>query len=290
MGHMDQGFKALVDLRTEEMVRFVTGDQQAEYLGTLSADVAMERQLVLDSLYRVRSQGEEHLVDMEAQAYPDAKMARRMYEYGVRANLIHNLPVLSVVVWFFKGEAVPRPPYQIRIGKRVVASWDFINIELYKLPASAIMNVKEVGLLPLVPFTRGATARVVETAMRRIREESAEQDPQKLAALLGVFATRFHGQDFALDLVRRYFMSTELLQEFPLFRSMMAEAEAKGEAKGMREIIARQLEQRFGSLSQEMTAALNAADVPALTELAVHVMTDTQEQLLQRLGLDGQQG
>ncbi len=37
MGHMDQGFKALVDLRTEEMVRFVTGDQQAEYLGALSA-------------------------------------------------------------------------------------------------------------------------------------------------------------------------------------------------------------------------------------------------------------
>ncbi len=286
MGHMDQGFKALVDLRTEEMVRFVTGDQQAEYLGTLSADVAMERQLVLDSLYRVRSQGEEYLVDMEAQAYPDAKMARRIYEYGARANLIHNLPVLSVVIWLFKGEAVPRPPYQIRIGKRVVASWDFINIELYKLPASAIMNVREVGLLPLVPFTRGATARVVETAMRRIREESAEQEAQKLAALLGVFATRFHGQDFALDLVRRYFMSTEILQEFPLFRSMMAEAEAKG----MREIIARQLEQRFGPLSQEMIAALSAADAPALTELAVHVMTDTQEQLRQRLGLDEQQG
>lgn len=85
-------------------------------------------------------------------------------------------------------------------------------------------------------------------------------------------------------------MSTEILQEFPLFRSMMAEAEAKGEAKGMREIIARQLEQRFGPLNEEMRTALNAADAPALTDLAVHVMNDSQEQLRARLGLDGQQG
>ena len=84
-------------------------------------------------------------------------------------------------------------------------------------------------------------------------------------------------------------MSTEILQEFPLFRSMMAQAEAKGEARGealgMRAAITRVLEGRFTSLSQEMVEAINTADTAALNDLALHAGTDTLEQLRARLGL-----
>ena len=289
MGHMDQGFKALVDLRTEEMARFVTGDKRAKYLGTLPTDVAMERQLMLDNLHRIRAHGTVCALDMEVQAYYDKTMPRRVYEYGLRVSLAYGLLVFSVIIWLFKGRTVPKPPYQILIGKRVVTFWDFVNIELYRLPASAIIEAKEVGILPLIPFMQGATASVVELAMRRVREEAPESDVQTLAALLGIFTTRFHGQDFALDLIRRYFMSTEILQEFPLFRSMMSEAEAKGETKGMREILLRQLEQRFGPVSKEIVEAVNAATAPALAELAGYVVTDTLEQLRAHLSLSEQQ-
>ena len=90
-------------------------------------------------------------------------------------------------------------------------------------------------------------------------------------------------------------MSTEILQEFPLFRSMMADAEAKGlaageakglaagEAKGMREAITRALEGRFGPLSQEMTEAINSAALDVLNEFALHTGTDTLAQLRARL-------
>lgn len=283
MGHMDQGFKALLDLSPAQAARFFLNDVQTEYLGILPTDVTMERQLIMDSLYRVQYQGEECALDIEVQAYADKSMPRRMYEYGVRANLAHGLPVLSVVVWLFKGEPVPKSPYQIRAGNRIRVTWEFDNIELYTLPVSAIINTEQIGLLPLVPFMQGATTEAVDAAMRRVREEAPAGQAEQLAALLGVFTTRFHGKALALDLVRRYFMSTEILQEFPLFRDMMAEAEAKGEIKGMREITLRLLENRFGALDQTFIDAINAAEAQALTELAIHSSAETLEQLRERL-------
>ena len=162
MGHMDQGIKALLDLRTEDVVSFAL--PTARYLGALPPDVATEPQLVLDSLYRIFYQGMDCAVNIEAQARADATMPRRMFEYGARASIVHQLPVISIVLWLFKGKTVPRPPYQMYAGNRLVATWDFINIELYKLSASAIINAGVVGLLPLVPFTQGASAEVVELA------------------------------------------------------------------------------------------------------------------------------
>jgi hypothetical protein len=77
-------------------------------------------------------------------------------------------------------------------------------------------------------------------------------------------------------------MSTEILQEFPLFRSMMAEAEARGE-RGM---LRRVLEGRFGALSEDMQQAINAADTNTLTDLALAAGTESLEQLRARLGLN----
>jgi flagellar biosynthesis/type III secretory pathway protein FliH len=88
-------------------------------------------------------------------------------------------------------------------------------------------------------------------------------------------------------------MSIEILQEFPLFRSMIAEAveegraegRAEGEMEGMRATILRVLEGRFNGLSQDVVEAISAANAAALNELAIHAGTDTPEQLRERLGL-----
>ena len=87
-------------------------------------------------------------------------------------------------------------------------------------------------------------------------------------------------------------MSTEIMEEFPLFRHMMAEAEAKGrhigELEGMREAVRIGLESRFGQLSEDVQQALEQADETALRELLAHFAFDSLEQLRERLGLNGQ--
>ncbi len=99
-----------------------------------------------------------------------------------------------------------------------------------------------VGLLPLLPFTQGASADMIEAAMRRVKDEAPTEQVRPLAGLPGLFTSRFYGEDLALNVFRRLFMSTEILQEFPLFRDMMTQAEARGEARGERELLRRILE------------------------------------------------
>ncbi len=292
MGVMDQGMKAWMDLCRDALLPWVVGEP-VEYLGTFPKEIAPASQLLPDSFYRVRIAGQLCLVNIEVQTDIDSSMGRRMFEYGARASTDSGLPVLSAVLWLFdKKKRPPKSPYQMLVGKRVVATWGFSGIELYRLAPSAIMNVGAVGLLPLVPFTKGATPEVIETALERVKNEAPAEQVEPLVAFLGLFTSRFYGMDLALDLFRRIFMSTEIMEEFPLFRHMMAEAETKGrligELEGLREGARIGLESRFGQLSEDVQQALEQADETTLRELLAHLAFDSLEQLRERLGLNGQ--
>lgn len=96
MAELDQAIKRLLQAYPGDVLELAFPG--VRYLGPLQTDVATEPQLVLDTLFRVRYQGEECAINVEAQASHDPKMPRRCFEYGARASIVHNLPVLSVVV------------------------------------------------------------------------------------------------------------------------------------------------------------------------------------------------
>lgn len=249
------------------------------------------------TFYRMGVEEQECLVNIEAQTKIDPKMGRRMYEYGSRASIDSGLAVFSVVLWLFRdkqGHRPPKSPYSMYVGKRLRTLWEFENIELYELSADAIMKAGMVGVLPLLPFTQGATPDLIEAAMQQVKDEAPAEQVKPLAGLLGLFTSRFYGKELALDLFERLFMSTEILQEFPLFRDMMAEAEARGEARGkaegLREAASLGLENRFGPLSADVQAALSQADEPTIKVILAHIATDSLEQLRARLGLSSTQG
>ena len=81
-------------------------------------------------------------------------------------------------------------------------------------------------------------------------------------------------------------LSTEILQEFPFFRDMMTEAEAKGKAEGLREAASLGLENRVGTLSEDVQAALGQADEQTIKAILAHIASDSLEQLYARLGLN----
>ncbi len=304
MGVMDQGFKAWLDSSKEKVLPWMTG-QPVEYLGTFPKELAPAPQLLPDSFYRVLVKKQECLVNVEVQAAVDPDMGRRLYEYGSRARLESGLPVFSVVLWLFKDKQGHRPPvspYREYIEGELITTWKFVNIELYRLTPDAIMKAGIIELLPLLPFTNGATRGLVEQAMQRVKEEAPTGQVKPLAGLLGLFASRFYGKAFALDLFGRLFMyNTEIMQEFPLFRDMMAEAEARGEARGEakgkaegkaegkvegeRDLLRRILERRFGPLSEDMQQAITATDPSVLPDLALAAGTESLEQVRARLGL-----
>lgn len=129
MADMDQGIKRLIQTHPQDVLAFVI--PEAEYLGTLPVDIATERQLVLDHLLRVRIEGEECAVDVEAEARPHLDIGQRLFEYGSRVHTTLGLPVISVVLWLEPGGRAIQSPFSKSVGQRRIVDWHFTGIELY---------------------------------------------------------------------------------------------------------------------------------------------------------------
>ena len=241
-------------------------------------------------------------MDLEIEASPRKDIGRRCFEYGARASIIHQLPVVSVVLWLERDSRPPSSPYTMQVGDLPPVMWPFIGIEVYALDVERVLTGDLAGLpglLPLVPFMRGGEQETtIERAVTLVRERVADSEQQRMAAsLLALFAARHLGAKNVLAIFRRVFMSTEILDQSPLYHQLVdeavarsraegrAEGEAEGEAKAMREAALAALRGRWGELSPDIAAAVEVASAGVLLDVVAHVATDTREQMQARLGL-----
>ncbi|HEY7356240.1 MAG TPA: hypothetical protein VH590_07230 [Ktedonobacterales bacterium] len=116
--------------------------------------------------------------------------------------------------------------------------------------------------------------------MQRVREEAPPEQNEALASLLAVFIDRMQGTTLALTLLRRFGMSSDILRESGLVQILLRE-ERNAQARTMAQAA---LKGRFGTLSEDLVAAINAADAATLTEV---VELNDMEKVRQRLGLAG---
>jgi hypothetical protein len=147
---------------------------EAEFIAPLPIDVATEPQLILDTPLRVRYKGVECAVDIEAEATPRGDIGRHLRDYAVRAGIVTGLSVISVVLWLTPDGLPPPSPSEERVADLLLGTWRFFGIEVYRLPAQALLDRGLAGLLPPVPFTpEGGDPAVVERAAAEIKQRAA---------------------------------------------------------------------------------------------------------------------
>jgi hypothetical protein len=276
VAEMDQGIKRLIQTHPADMLALAAPG--TEFLSPLHVDIATEPQLVLDTLLRVRYHGVECAVDIEAEARPHAEIGRRLFEYGSRASIVTGLPIFSAVLWLERGGTPAPSPYELRADDRLLATWHFTGIEVYRLRAEELIEQGPASLLPLVPFTDdGKELATIERAALAVKERAPAQDVQELEALLAVFATRVFDATIIREMIRRLFMSTEIIGQSALYREATAE--------GMRDAALTALRGRFGELPAELAQAVTHASAEQIRDVLAHIGTDTLEQARARLGL-----
>jgi hypothetical protein len=285
---MDQGIKRLIQSHPQDFLALAV--PEATYLGTLPVDVATEPQLTLDTLLRASVGGVECAVDIEAEARPHAEIARRLFEYGARATISTGLPILSVVLWLEPGGQPPPSPYEVRLGDRLILAWHFIGIEVYKLRAQSLLMTGLLGLAPLVAFTQEAREfATVERAAEFVKVHAAPGEVEELEALLAVFSTRTFGAQAMRQLIRRLFMSTEILETSALYQEWIQEATEKGIARGLeqgqRDALLAMLRGRFGTLATEIEQAIEGADAATVQALLPRAGVDSLDELRARLNV-----
>ncbi len=168
MGEVDQSFKRLFLMRVDSLLEWLLGD--IKDVAPLPTDLATERQLLPDTLYRATFEGVPCIVNVEVQSEPDEEMPRRLYLYAARASHQYNLPVISIVIWVFNRGPVSSSPYQMRVGSRLSGEWHFDSFKLYEQSPQTLLTAGLPGILPLVPLTRGATEADAEAAMQQLKQ------------------------------------------------------------------------------------------------------------------------
>lgn len=84
-------------------------------------------------------------------------------------------------------------------------------------------------------------------------------------------------------------MIDDLLEYSSVAQAFVEEGERRGEQRGEQRMARRMallaLEGRFGPLSDELRAAINAADEATLQEIVAHIATESLDQVRARLSL-----
>lgn len=282
----DNAFKLLVQYAPQQFVdRFFPG---AVYVGTLPTELPREP-LRADALLRVRypaENGEDYALHIEVQTGSDATMPLRLCTYALLAMARDHVKVISRVIYLEKC-ATPSTPWRVAGPDGTIIEYHFQVIKLWEESVDDWLASGQVGLLPFVPFLKGATVASLDQVIAEL--EAIVEPVQRSSSLYYTiaFAKRTFGPDVINDYLRRNEMLDTFLRESPFYQEILAEGEKTGELRGLRESVIALVRQRFSAIVQEAEARLAHIDEPEqLRELVVQVATAPDEAAVrQALGM-----
>ncbi len=224
------------------------------------------------------AEGRRGLLHIELQTNPERDIGERVAEYGLRLWLRDHLPPRSVVVLLRPTTTLPLSPLVVSWGNVETLRYAFDVVRLWEIPAERVLSTDAYDLWPLVAVMKDVTVESAVLVAERISTtDLPETDRGELTALLVALSALRLGRGVLREALRSHPMIDDLMRESGLADEWIAEGE--------RRMVKAVLEGRFGPLSADLLAAIQAADEATLLDLVAHVSTETLEQVRARLGL-----
>ncbi|HEY0753146.1 MAG TPA: hypothetical protein VGD98_04225 [Ktedonobacteraceae bacterium] len=161
-GHpYDSTFKLLMDERGAEIIpEFLP---EASYQETLNVEVSRDP-LRVDRVYKVIYQQQEHILHLEFETDADSNMDRRLLEYHSYFFRVHNLPVISLIVYAFPTTVV-ESPLEEKSGDEILLTFNYRTLCLWKLDAERYLREQIYCLYSLLPLMGSVSARLLLQAL-----------------------------------------------------------------------------------------------------------------------------
>jgi len=215
----DGKVKNLANAAPQDFVQWLI--KGARYVNDLSPRFAT-RNIEGDILFRIRIKDKLYLLHIEFQSSSDTNMARRLWEYNVAASIKYKLPVYSVVIYLRPDGKSAESPYQVLLHEgKVVHSFSFEVIELWKIATEDLFQTGLKGLLPFVPLTReGPQRKVVERVIDELGQEEVDKQRELLSFTYGFASLVFKNESDQYWLRRRFDMLKDILKRAGLFKRL----------------------------------------------------------------------
>jgi hypothetical protein len=250
-------------------VLFAAGERHIRTCRSARATLTSPKQ-VPDGLLEVEFSGSREPEDflVEVAAYPDSRILDQVLDDLCMVQLVRGrVPEVVVLVLFPRGQQ--HFPAQGRLTSprgRTALSGAWHVVELWTVPAAALLASGDVGAVPLVALSRlDASPEVVLQQCKDLIEQNARPDERaNLLAVTQVFTQARFPHAGLLTILG----GKQIMIESPLVQELVAE----GRQQALHRAILDVLEARFGAVPADVSAAVrlkvDEAALHALVKLA----------------------
>ena len=269
MGQLDIAAKALLDEAPADLVELAL---RARVREVRPLDTTLPASAwTLDKLLEVELEGASAplVLHLEVQARWASELPRRVFEYWSLAHRRHD-DVWSVVICLRRGkkQGRPRRSYRRRVRGRRALRFEFDVLALWEVDAEQVLSGGREGLLPLLPFLRGATPDQVERALATLEPIEPVRRRGELQAALVVFAEHvFPDVAWADRMPQEVLMGSTIYQlgERDGLLAGQRAGELAGRLVGQRELLRLILTERLGDGAEPLIQRLEGANAEELT-------------------------
>jgi predicted transposase YdaD len=236
--------KLLVWKNPQSLVSFLLPD--AVFESEIDRELT-DLSLAADVLYVVKWQGKQIVLHVEFQGKRHIKIGRRLWKYNATIHMRTNLPVYSVVIYVVEDTSLVESPYVVPLPDgRATQRLDFETIKLWEIVPEVLEQQGLVGLLPLLPLTKGGQKREMVERMIKGLEKAGQQDLLVLGyAFSSLVLTT---EDDVQWLKARFFIMRDILRDTWVFQEIIKEGLEQGEERGLKRGLIRFVEIRFPTL------------------------------------------
>ena len=220
------------------------------------------------------------LVHVEVQWRPERDFPRRMFEYSTLLWLRERVPIFPIVLYLQGGKGLTDEEYQQSLFGREVFRFRYASVGLARLRAEEYVGTEPLGvaLAALMTRTRYPDPPLLRLKMLRRVMKSGLDEARKFL-LVNIIETYFELSDEE----QRRFERLLSRKEYRTVREVKETWSDRMRAEGKRETLLRLLASRFGPLSPETIAKVNA--VPSAEEVDAYAERVVSAASLEDVGL-----
>jgi predicted transposase YdaD len=276
----DDSMKLLVRQDPQSLVSFLVPD--AVFEGMEDRELQAAPSVTSDTLYRITWQGKQVILHVEFQLKHDPEMGERLWHYNALTHIHTKLPVYSVVIYLLEDKPLVESPYVIWLPNgQPTQRLDFETMKLWEVPPEAIEQPGLLGLLPLLPLTKGGKNR--ETVLRMIDKLKEKGTRDLIVVGYACSCLVFTVEDELKWLKGEFFKMQDILKDTWVFQEIGKEARKEGLEEGREEelcnILIRITTLRFPDLvSQAQKQAEQAKSPEQLRTMIDRLVTASTDQ------------
>lgn len=276
----DDAIKRLFREHPQDFVSWLVKD--AIYDGAVSGELK-NRTRRADILVNIvqRETLKAGLLHAEIQSKDDENIIGRLQEYNLMSTLTYRKPVISFLILLRPMPGAPGSPVITALFDEIeIWRFHYVVIRLWEIPAEELLHSGLIGLLPLVPLTKGGTEQ--ETLLTTVTELAAAKEYDLLALAKVIASLIMKGKIAQETLERMFAMYQSILEDSWVYQEIMQRGMDKGFAQGERRALLAMIQKRFPDIlgtARELVSGITNAG--ALENLIgeISVAQNSQEAL-----------